>query len=420
MFALPNVRVVDPVEIDHLAIMYADDRRIAELEVKYPNFKLYLNQFSTEFESKLRPSLLMWNDAGPGVYRSTEALASFRDALALSVVTYVQARILARESQLKMRFANWFSIYPWMVDKNYEYVVMRSTAVMGIHETKLLRAQTYPGLNQEVTTSRDIDQTLHKELMVRFRRRFTAERPEWSDIALFRSLNTANAAAQMPSHGDSTPYDAGRAISLWVSAFEILAHPGEGQSGLLKVYELLERTTWHSIACREARHPCMAPAHARKPRILPCAIYSRLNTARNDYLHGNKVSDFQLVIMPSRRFLLDYAPVLYRMALAAFLDLRVTEKEPECSNEKAYVDWRTGDLVMRNTNGMRNQPWARLISRFSNIGRECSGPVRVTGCLPNALPPRPLYPQIAADLLHRASRRSRVKKGLCAPASYIC
>jgi hypothetical protein len=175
--------------------------------------------------------------------------------------------------------------------------------------------------------------------MVRFKRRFTTEKPEWSDMALFRSLNTANAAAQLPSHGDSTHYDAGRAISLWVSAFEILAHPEEGHSGLLKVYELLEKASWHLTACREARHPCMAPAHARKPRILACAIYSRMNRARNDYLHGNKVSDVQLVIMPSQRFLLDYAPVLYRMALTAFLDLRFTENEPDHSNKNAYLDW---------------------------------------------------------------------------------
>jgi hypothetical protein len=339
MFALPNIRVIDPVEIDHLAIMYADDKRVAALEAAHPNFKLYLGQFATEFGDNVRPSLLMWNDAGPEAYKFTEALAAFRDALALSIVPYNQARILARESQLKMRFTNWFSIYPWMIDKNYEYVVMRSSAVMGLHETKLLRAQTYPGLSQELINSGDIDQTLHKELMVRYKRRFTTAKPEWSDIALFRSLNTANAAAQLPSQGDSTPYDAGRAISLWVSAFEILAHPGDGHSGLLKVYELLEKATWHSIACREARHSCMAPAHARKPRILACAIYARLNTVRNDYLHGNKVSDVQLVIMPSRRFLLDYAPVLYRMALTAFLDLHFAEQEPDHSNKQAYLEW---------------------------------------------------------------------------------
>ncbi|MGJ4892596.1 hypothetical protein ACQR1Y_30685 [Bradyrhizobium sp. HKCCYLRH3099] len=328
MYAFPSLRVTRPVEIAHLALAYADDARVKALAESHPNFKGLLNQFTTEFGAQIEPSILMWNTDGPETYRNTEALSAFRDALALSVIPQYQAKILARESQFKMRFSNWFNIYPWMLDKNYEYVVMRSAAIFGLHEPKLLKGQTYPGLNQEIIDPAAIDQTLHKELMVRFKRRFTAEKPEWSDVALFRSLNTANAAAQLPSHGDFTPYDSGRSISLWVSAFEILAHPEEGQSGLLQVYDLLEKADWHSVACREARHPCMAPVHARRPRVLGCAIYSRMNTARNDYLHGNKISDVQLVIMPSKRFLVDYAPVLYRMALAAFLDLRFKEAEP--------------------------------------------------------------------------------------------
>src|ERR1700680_889362 len=98
MFALPNIRITPSVEINHLAFMYADDKRVADLEARYPNFKAYLSQFSTEFQDKLRPSLLMWNDAGPEGYKFTEALAAFRDALALSVVPYAQARVLAHES----------------------------------------------------------------------------------------------------------------------------------------------------------------------------------------------------------------------------------------------------------------------------------------------------------------------------------
>ncbi len=85
----------------------------------------------------------------------------------------------------------------------------------------------------------------------------------------------------------------------------------------------------------------MAPPPARKPRILACAIYSRLNTARNDFLHGNRVSDAQLVNMPFRRFMPDYAPVLYRMALTSFLDLRFAEKKPDDSNEAGCSDWRS-------------------------------------------------------------------------------
>src|SRR5262245_823768 len=84
----------------------------------------------------------------------------------------------------------------------------------------------------------------------------------------------------------------------------------------------------------------MAPTHARRARILACAIYSRIHTARNDYLHGNRVSDVQLVIEPSKRFLLDYAPVLYRMALTGFLDLRFKKTAPNPKDKKAYEDYQ--------------------------------------------------------------------------------
>jgi hypothetical protein len=52
-----------------------------------------------------------------------------------------------------------------MIDKNYEYVVMRNSALFGLHDTKLLRAQTYPGLSQELVDKRDIDLTLHQALL---------------------------------------------------------------------------------------------------------------------------------------------------------------------------------------------------------------------------------------------------------------
>lgn len=325
MFALPNIQVTESIDVPHFAIMYSQDPRVVELAKKHENFMFYLEHFTTEFEVKVLPSLLMFDDSGPGSYRSTEAISAFRDALALSVIPYKQSHSIKYQRPEKLRFTDWFRIYPWMVDKNYEYVIMRSSGSLSLHETKQLRSQTSPGLYQELLGTNDIDCTLHNELMLRWQRRFTAEKPEWQDVALFRSLNMANIAAEFPSQGDFTPYDTGRAIALWASAFEILAHPEEGQSGHLQVYDLLERAQWRSTACNEARHPAMAPADKRRPRILGCAIYSRIHTARNDYLHGNKVSDVQLVIAPSKRFLPDYVPVLYRIALTAFLDLTFKE-----------------------------------------------------------------------------------------------
>jgi hypothetical protein len=335
MFALQNIHVVQPVEVPSLALVYAEDARVQELVNKHKNFKAYLNQFSTEFGDKVFPSILIWDDEGPQAYRSTEALAAFRDSLAISVISHEWAQYLRFGRAEKLRYSNWFSIYPWMIDKNYEHVIMRSSAVLGLHDTKLLRAQTSPGLLQLSIRDSDIDQTLHKELLDRWKLRFGTREPKWDDVKLFRSLNMANTAAQLPSQGDFTPYDSGRSIALWTSAFEILAHPDEGQSGHLQVYELLEKAKWHLTTCSEARHPAMAPPEARRPRILACAIYSRMHTARNDYLHGNRVSDVQLNIEPYGRFLPDYAAVLYRMALTGFLGLQLEEKAPDPNDAKA-------------------------------------------------------------------------------------
>jgi hypothetical protein len=70
--------------------------------------------FKNEFDVDYQPSPIIWNDAGPQEYRNTEALAAFRDALALSVVPGKVASTLNRDSQEKLRYTNWFNIYPWM------------------------------------------------------------------------------------------------------------------------------------------------------------------------------------------------------------------------------------------------------------------------------------------------------------------
>jgi hypothetical protein len=350
MFALPNVRLSEPTEIEHLAIVHAADPRVQALALRSANFTHYLTNFKNEFDVDYEPSLIIWNDAGPQEYRDTEALAAFRDALALSVVPGKVASTLDRDSRDKLRYTNWFNIYPWMTGSDDKYVVMRNSAVMGLHETTQLKPQIAPGLNQEIIQKRDVDATLHRELMARFKRRFASSTPSWDDTKLFRSLSMANAAGQLPSQGDFTPYDAGRSIALWASAFEIAAHPSSGTAGHLQVYDLLEKVEWQTIACKEERHACMAPPEARHPRVLACAIYSRIHRARNDYLHGNKVSDVQLAVMPYGRFLPDYAPVLYRAALLGLLSPKFDEPEPAETNGAEYDAWFSRDFSHRRFN----------------------------------------------------------------------
>jgi hypothetical protein len=51
------------------------------------------------------------------------------------------------------------------------------------------------------------------------------------------------------------------------------------------------------------------------------------------------VNDDDLLVKDSKRFLLDYAPVLYRLALTGFLGLKFTERAPDPSDVEAYESY---------------------------------------------------------------------------------
>lgn len=48
----------------------------------------------------------------------------------------------------------------------------------------------------------------------------------------------------MPAGVDATLYDFGRSVALWVSAFEILTRPQEGQASASSVYAVLDRVPY--------------------------------------------------------------------------------------------------------------------------------------------------------------------------------
>jgi hypothetical protein len=120
-------------------------------------------------------------------------------------------------------------------------------------------------------------------------------------------------------------YDIGRIIGLWGSAFEILSHPGEGHAvGYQEVYEMLEETDWILPRLSEAVYKPLGykVMRPRRQRILAVWLYGELCRLRNDFLHGNPISETRLIVTPAKRPLHFIAPLLYRMALSAFLKLR--------------------------------------------------------------------------------------------------
>ena len=296
---LPNVNVQARVEGRYAAIVGYHDKRLARLRGQYPAFKRFLSRFRDAFGRIQRPSVLLLKQDGLDIYAQSEAVAAFRDLLSICVVPYNRAWVLKHsQSSHDPAFANSFAFFPWMIDRHYDGLIASSPALLGTDDTEKFVGRISPEISYGTVT--DLDEPLLKTLIEHWEVRFGDDTPTRSDRALFRSLNMAFNASQTPFDTVGTPYDGGRLVGLWVSAFEILSHPGQGGSAnVATVLRVLNRSKPKSAAARKT-------------------VYDRLNRVRNNYLHGDDIDPAPNL---SANRLSNYGGVLYRLMLSEFLGL---------------------------------------------------------------------------------------------------
>ncbi|MEQ8747368.1 hypothetical protein [Pyruvatibacter sp.] len=207
-----------------------------------------------------------------------------------------------------------------------------------MHKLSRFKGQSSPTLFRTSIGKNDIDQPLLAELMARWRRRYEMDEPAWENVALMRSLNMAYHASLLPAGTETTFYDVGRVVSLWVSAFEILVHPGKnGRANRDKVIKMIERTCW---AKAESGQLVYDPGETTKEkRTLASWLCQMLYDCRNDFLHGNHVERSKLVLPTPQRTIFEYAAPLYRIALTAFLPLTYQVAIPSADDPHAFAAW---------------------------------------------------------------------------------
>lgn len=327
---LPALRLGMTIEAGHAALVPSSDPRVRAIKGAHAVFRTFLARFADAFRVPVQPAVLLVHAESPTPFFSSESLASLRDAIAVSTVSYGRALEIIYLRGHRIGFADAFAFYPWMVDRQFEGLVAITQAMHAIHEVERFRGQPAPGVPEADLREGDVDRPLLNALLHRWRGRFSAKAPAWEDVALFRSLNMAHQACLMPSAAaDTTLYDVGRQIALWVSAFEILVHPGPGgQANRNAVMHLLDQVDWRYRDCKARRYPVRGGKKVER-RQLAAALYDRVYRARNDFLHGNPVSRATLNLRVNGRTLFHIAAPLYRLALTSFLGLRPAPFDPK-------------------------------------------------------------------------------------------
>lgn len=321
---LPNISTQKPLEGGAVALVPHDDPRVLDFCNTSPNFKDFLSRFTDAFGVTLYPVVLMVQKAYLSQLGNVNALASFRDIVAASTVPY--GRAMASNfpnGGQRISYSNSFWLYPWMVGTDNEHLVLNTPAMNAFHMVEEFHGQSSPEMPEK--SLKDVDEPLFEALLVRWKRFYLGKRPHWRDRALFRSLNMVVNAAALPAGIDTTLYDLGRIAALWVSSFEILAHPPKkGKSGLHTVYPMLEKVAYFNPKHSKKRYAAYVNRNKPWPRrTLTCWLYGKLYKARCDFLHGNPVSPKTLNPASLKDSMFWFAPDLYRLALTGFLDLKL-------------------------------------------------------------------------------------------------
>jgi hypothetical protein len=340
ILALPNLDMRCAIECEFAAIVSPVDSRVEQLRKDHPTLTEFLGKFSSQFRQQCWPALLILRSDAPDTCRTAEAVTAFRDLVSLSAIPLARARSLHSDSGEPLVYSTAFQFYPWMLDSGYQNLIMTNSASLSVHLLSEFEGQSFPEQSQTSLMERDIDIPLAKALLERWVTRFPRASTAWGDRALFRSLNVANEAARIPALVAPTIYDVGRTLALWVSAFEIVAHPGgTGRSNLATVAAMIEKVKWLDPTLAAATHNVVIGKKAT-PRPLATWVCKKIYGLRNDYLHGNEVAGPSLRL--NGKSIIDFAACLYRLVLTGFLDLKFNEPMPPPDDAEA-----TGNFISR-------------------------------------------------------------------------
>ena len=93
------------------------DPRITDLERAHKNVAPFLNRFTDAFGVRVQPTaLLVREEALPSVC-TTEALAGFRDLVAISVIPRNRSWELRHGRQNRILWSDTFAFHPWILDR---------------------------------------------------------------------------------------------------------------------------------------------------------------------------------------------------------------------------------------------------------------------------------------------------------------
>lgn len=318
---LANIDLDEAIGNSFISLAPMADPRVIELTSSHQKFGEFLNKFTDAFSVQKYPTVLLVRSDVSGAVLNSEAIGSFRDIVAVSTLLMGRSREIINSQGRRVVYSDTFDLYPWTIDKDFDDLVAVVPGMAALHLVEKFGGQVNASVPHRKLNLHEIDEPLCTAMLASWERFYVEGHKTWGARALFRSLSIAYAALEVPAGPATRLLDYGRSITLWVSAFETLVHPGKGGNvSFRSVYRLLENVVWRHHKLRHHRYFSYPHPHKTVTRkILACWLYGEIHRSRNKFAHGEPVGRSDLRIKSSRRMLFHLAAPLYRMTLSGFL-----------------------------------------------------------------------------------------------------
>ncbi|HMQ70089.1 MAG TPA: hypothetical protein PKA90_14015 [Ignavibacteria bacterium] len=238
-FILPNIKLSNNVETDYLALVNFEDERITKIIEEENNALKLLNGFKNDSNDSIKPAVLIYKEFHPDKVISTDSMVTFRDIVAISTILSNWSLDYSEASPFGPLFSNSYDFYPITIGKDGNLKTI-NPATTSFHS---------PNSPFLATPSREVsrvesgleDPILYKALIGLWKQKYELGKEDnIYSIKVFRSLEMAYYALSIPSKNESSEYDYGLILTLWVSAIEILVKPKDKNVTKIDVINFLK------------------------------------------------------------------------------------------------------------------------------------------------------------------------------------
>lgn len=94
IFALPNLALAGAIDGGLAALVPASDTRLRQLIREQPMLRSFLRRFRDAFGERIAPAVLLLRFDAPSAFKEIGAIASFRDAIAISAISAARTQEL--------------------------------------------------------------------------------------------------------------------------------------------------------------------------------------------------------------------------------------------------------------------------------------------------------------------------------------